>query len=153
MTIWIVIADASQAKLFAATPPEPAQLIREFSHPKSRAMGKDLLADRPGRVVGRSGTGAVTAIDSQPKEEEARVFAIELAKALHAGTDQNAYHALAIVAAPHFLGMIREHINPVVRKHLKLCINKDYLPIRDPRELTARIQGVVDAVADLERHE
>lgn len=153
MIIWIVVADTTQAKLYAATPPEPAQLIREFSHDKSRAMGKNLLTDRPGRVVGKGGGHSVAAIDSHPKEDEARVFAIELGKALHAGTDQNAYHALAIVAAPHFLGMIREHINPVVRKHLKLCINKDYLPIRDPRELTARIQGVVDAVADLERHE
>ena len=81
---YILIADAAQARLFAAQRlSEPWRLVRVFAHPRSAAKAADLVADRPGRVR-QSADGRRSAMEPHmtPHDVEAEHFARELAGAL-----------------------------------------------------------------------
>ena len=48
---WILFADASNARLYQSqAPAHDLSLLRELSHPESRAKEMDLVSDQPGRV-------------------------------------------------------------------------------------------------------
>jgi protein required for attachment to host cells len=149
-TTWILISDASRARLFATEGQgKPLQLVQEFEHPESRAANQDLVTDRPGRVQqsagggpGSPGGGSRSAMEPQttPKEVEHDLFARELAGALYKGATGNAYAHLVLAAPPQFLGMLREVIDEPVRKKVSASLDKDYTRL-DLRELTERVQG------------
>ena len=46
---WILVANASQAKLYANTGPKKGlALVKDLKHPESREKAADLVSDRPG---------------------------------------------------------------------------------------------------------
>ena len=48
---WILVANASQAKLYAnAGPKKGLKLIKDMKHPESREKAADLVSDRPGQL-------------------------------------------------------------------------------------------------------
>ena len=153
MNRWILIADASRARLFREHPARtPYQLIEAFDHPDSRARARDLTSDANGRKpVGPSAGGAYgarsvslgahgrvgVAPDTEPKEVEAQKFARELADRLAHARAQNAFDEVVIVCPPHFLGVVRGALDGQVSKHVAAWIDKDLTRERD---------------ADVERH-
>jgi protein required for attachment to host cells len=141
MNQWIVVADASRARVFSIGENEAWVLERELEHPKSRAKASDLTTDAPGRVQQSFSGGHRPAMSDRtdPKEVEAEVFARELADFLEQGCNHNRFDRLVIVAPPHFLGVLRKTINGQVEKRVHLSIDKDYtqLSARDlPKHVT-----------------
>lgn len=154
-TTWILVCDASRARLFAeAAPGRGFSLVAGFEHPQSRERVRDLMADAYGRKpVGGSHGGGVNGNrpggfhgrpgvepDTDPKEVEAMKFARELADALEKGADAHFYDALVITAPPHFLGMLKETITEKVRKRLTHTISKD-LSLLPPRDVERRVRA------------
>jgi benzoyl-CoA reductase/2-hydroxyglutaryl-CoA dehydratase subunit BcrC/BadD/HgdB len=84
-TTWILVSNASTGKLLRnAGPNKGIELVREFFHPQSREKNGDLVSDRPGRNPG-AGNGHGSFVPATlPKEHEADVLAIELARELEA---------------------------------------------------------------------
>jgi len=81
---WIMVANASQAKLFAHRGPKRGlELIKELLHPESREKTSNLVSDRSG-AYGGPGHGAVGQ-PADPKHHEAERFAQEVSKELEAG--------------------------------------------------------------------
>jgi protein required for attachment to host cells len=136
-TTWILVSNASQARILAGQDATRAfSLVEEFSHPQSREKGIDVLSDRPGRVLQRTGLGERSAMepDQTPREIEAEHFARALAERLERGLQDHAFSRLAIVAPPHFLGLLRQQLSKDVEKHLVVSLDKDYTQV-EPREL------------------
>ncbi len=136
MKQWIVVADASRARILAVNDKADGLLLEsELEHPASRARASELTTDLPGRVKQSFGAGHRPAMSDRtdPKEVEAETFARQLAEALEQGCNHNRYERLTLVAPPHFLGLLRAAINAQVAKRVALTIDKDYtnLPIRD----------------------
>lgn len=152
---WILAGDASRARLFQAEVRrgKPVRLtqVEAFEHPESRARVRDLMADAHGRkpvgpvpasvAGGQQGAhgrpGAEPETD--PKEVEAQKFARELAAVLERGARDQAYEHLYLVAAPHFLGLLRAAIDPQVDKFVALTLDKD-LTRADLAEIRERFE-------------
>jgi protein required for attachment to host cells len=142
---WILFADASSARLYQSqAPARELTLLRELSHPESRAREMDLVSDQPGRVK-QSRSAARPAMESTPhKKVEADRFARELVETLERGLDDGAYERLILVAPPETLGRLRHHLRERVSARVVAEVEKDYLHLQ-PRELRERLQEQLSA--------
>lgn len=156
MNTWIVVTDASRARLFAANGHnEPPKLIKHLSHESSRLRGSEVISDRPGRSHKRVGPGRFSVADSRldPRDVEATHFAHELAQVLEDGRNRRAFDRLAVAAPPQFLGLLRSTISPQVKKYLARCIHKDYTK-ENTRKLSGQLATIVaDIQAEQRRKE
>jgi len=111
---YVLVADASRARLIAADPSlEAPEEIEAFVHPQGRQHERDLLeggwatnstSNPTGH--GRGGPRSVTDIPD-PHEEEAKRFVRTLARRLSDARNANEYEKLILVASPKFLGLLR----------------------------------------------
>lgn len=139
---WILVADASRARLFASEGHgKPWHLLEDLVHPGSRLKGEEIMADRPGRVaLGASGARSAMEPHTNPRELEEEHFAHELGHKLRDGHGHNAYQELVLVAPPHFLGLLRKAIGDQVSKHVKASLDKDLCQVPD-HEIQARVEA------------
>lgn len=136
---WIMVANASHAKLFKNDGPKKGlQLIKELIHPESREKAAELVSDRVGNYAGSGSYAQPT----PPKEVEAERFALEIAQELEHGRVNNAYEKLVLVTSSHFMGLLNGRMSQQVRNKISESINKDYtsLPLK---ELSGHLEGVV----------
>src|SRR5690606_9286808 len=98
LPMWIVVADSSACRLFAADAPAgPLQELEVLSHPEGRLHEQDLVSDRPGRTFDSQGAGRhAKEVEVGPKKHEAIVFAGRIAERLEAGRVRNAFDKLAL---------------------------------------------------------
>ena len=138
---WIMVANASQAKLFANHGPNKGlQFVKELLHPQSREKTSNLVSDRSGSHTGTGHGAFVQATD--PKHHEAERFAQEVTRELGEGCTNNAYDQLIFVASAPFMGLVNSRLPEPVRSKLSKIIDKDYtrLTIKD---LTGHLQEYV----------
>ena len=149
MVTWILVADASRARLFSS--PKKGQLwklMEEFDHPESRMKNREINMKEQGRTRQSFGAGHRPRMepDTEPKEVEAEHFAHELVKKLSNGLTHKAYSSLALVAPPHFLGLLRGMLDDQTSKRVVAMVDKDYTD-SDVGELRERLDEVVHAQA------
>lgn len=142
-TTWILVSNASTGKLFRNTGPNKGvELVREFAHPQSREKNGDLVSDRPGRNPG-AGNGHGSFVPATlPKEHEAEVFALELARELESGRVSQQYSRLVLVAPPAFMGLLNQHLSHAVKALVSDTLEKDYTRATD-KELTQHLASCV----------
>lgn len=141
MKQWVLVADASRARIFSIPEnnkpqkPLPWVLEKEFDHPEGRARATELTTDVPGRVKQSFGANSRPAMEepTDPKEVEAQSFARQLAESLEQGLNRNKFERITLVAPPHFLGLLRGAVNEQVSKRIHQSVNKDLtlLPARE----------------------
>jgi protein required for attachment to host cells len=141
-TTFVLIADASRARLFRRGAEEETalELIEEFEHPESRAMARDLMADKPGRTLWKRGQSAPD-YRTDPKDVEAQKFARSLADRLASLYDSHAFHELVLAAPPKFLGLLRSTLAAHTNRVAETVVSsheKDYTNL-DVRTLAERI--------------
>jgi protein required for attachment to host cells len=138
---WVMVANASQAKLFSNTGPQRAlQFVKELAHPESREKTSNLVSDRSGSRNG-TGHGAFTQA-TDPKYHEAERFAQEVTRELEQGLAKKAYDRLILVAAAPFVGLINSRLPGQVRSRLSESIEKDYTRL-PAMELTDQLRSRV----------
>jgi protein required for attachment to host cells len=139
-TTWILVSDASRARLFRRERQGRAwQLLFEIEHPESRAKGRDLKSDRPGRFSLDHAKGFQLQMEPvSPHEIEAERFAGTLVELLERGLDEHAFDRLMLVAPPHFLGLLRKRLGKEVSRRVTGWRDKDYTHLA-PRELERRL--------------
>ncbi|MEJ2530312.1 MAG: host attachment protein [Halioglobus sp.] len=126
--IWILVADSAHARLYLRGRRwDQLEQLEEHEHPEGRAHEGDLVSDHGASVIQRGGQGQRRS--SQPEvsatEHEAQVFARELAERLSKGRVGQEMDALVLVAAPHFLGLLRTMLDDQTRKCVIHEIDKD----------------------------
>ncbi len=127
-SIWVLAADASRAKIWAAsTPSSPLELVREMASPEGRMHERDLTSDLPGRAFDSSGTGR-HAMEQEvgPKKEAAIRFSRELADVLTQAYNQSAFNKIYLTAAPSFLGLLRGCCKETLKQCDVIEVDKDY---------------------------
>lgn len=126
---WLLIADASKARLFSMYKArfiqdknlDSLELIGQFTHENSRKKNAELVTDRRGEFG--SGSFEVT---TSPKVYEAEQFALELANHLEAKRKDGTFRDLIIVAPPAFMGILHKQMPDSVNKLVSQTIEKDY---------------------------
>jgi protein required for attachment to host cells len=110
---WIVVANASRATIYNYTSsknkPE-LTVVEELIHPDSRKKDSELVSDREGEYRAAGGHGNFNEA-SDPHQYEAVVFARELSQKLEQAKSSQQYQALILVAAPRFMGLLRQSLN------------------------------------------
>jgi protein required for attachment to host cells len=131
MTTWVLVADSAHARIFSAE--KPTSTLKELEglvHSKSRQHEQKLTSDLPGRQAGGS-----TAIhhsvgnEGNIKENEMVVFAKELSRRLDAAQREGKFRRLIVVAAPAFLGRLRQEMSSKVSKLVSHEIDKNIIKL------------------------
>jgi len=128
MTIsWVLAADSSYAKILQSDGrTAPLNLLEEREHPGARRKNADLYSDSAGRSFDSGGHGRhAMEPGTDAKTTEAQRFARELCEKLRAAALQGEYEKLYILAAPAFLGILRECLAENVKSRIAGEISKD----------------------------
>jgi len=111
---WVVVADSSRARIFKVDSAlGPLQELAALAHPEGRLHAQELTSDLPGRAFDSSGQGARHAMEQNidPKENEALKFARQIAEYLENAQNESQFARLVLVAAPKFLGHLRQSLS------------------------------------------
>ncbi len=124
---WILVADSSRARIFSAETPSSALIeINTLAHPQSRLHEQNLSSDLPGHDSDKTGTGRHGFQDeTEPKEQEVIDFAKQISKHLDQARNSNKFKQLLIVAAPAFLGTLRNQLTDQTRKLVSIEMDKN----------------------------
>lgn len=127
MSIWVVVADASRARIFSAEN-RNGNLKEEagYVHPASRQKGVDLESDSNGRAFDSGGQGRhAMGKESDFSEHEAKIFARELCSEIDRACQKDSFSKLYVIATPRFLGHVRAHMGAQAKKRLAGEVTKD----------------------------
>lgn len=123
---WVVVAASSRARIFSLEGGEALKELEDLTKPSARQHETDLTSDLPGRSFDSAGEGRHAMEEpTSPKHREAIEFSREVAARLDQARTRNELERLAIVAAPAFLGLLRQHFTPELAKAVVLEIDKD----------------------------
>lgn len=138
---WIVVADAGSARIFSTHKAslfngdgKTLTLIDFVDHLKSRKLDQELVTDKQGRFG-----NATFSEKTDPHKHEADVFALELARKLTQGLDDNQFKELIFIAPPHFMGLLKKHTSSTAQKLIGLTVEKDYTHCNE-HELVKHLQ-------------
>ena len=137
--VWVLVADSTVARIFsAASPIGPLKELETMAHPQGRLREQDLVTDHHGRTFDSAGHGRHgKEPQTSHKTQEAIRFAGDVASRLESGRNQGEYDAIALVAEPSFLGMLRDKLSTPTRWRVQLEIGKNLtrLEAREIRKL------------------
>ncbi|WP_456405053.1 host attachment protein [Thiolapillus sp.] len=124
---WVLAADSSYAKILKSDGrTAPLNLLEELEHPEARMKNVDLYSDTAGRSFDSGGRGRhAMEPENDAKTTEAQRFAKELCNKLRSAALQGEYEKLYILAAPAFLGILRECLDENVKSRIAGEIPKD----------------------------
>jgi len=125
-TTWVLIADASRARLFKHHRAERTLILAfEDDRPQLRDKQASQGADRPGRVHERSGATRHAMEPHTAADELGRSsFARELVDRLRSGASEHSFDLL-LIAPPAMLGSLRSQLDDPLRERLVGELSKD----------------------------
>ncbi len=137
---WVLVANASRARLLVAeTPVGGLSEVEDFIHTQTRLHDRDLISDRPGRAFDSAGEGRhAMEQKTDPKKQEAINFAKQLGEHLETARHKGEFGKLVLVAAPAFLGLLRENLHPNTLKSVTVEIDKDWVAL-NPSQLRGQL--------------
>ena len=124
MTMWMVLADDSEARFFVLARQQTPSFLEKIAHPEAREhVGKD-----DGHVPGRSNSdfGArpySLAPNASLADVERDRFAAVVAHRLDAAVAASQVEEIALVMAPQFLGLVRHHLGEQANRRVVCSIN------------------------------
>lgn len=124
----VVVADEYRAVLYARdTLTGPLRQLRTLTNETARMKTGDLISDRGGRSFDSHGQGRHTMGGDRdaPQQQLARAFAKEIAEIIAAECHRGACRGYAIVAAPRFLGLLRQEFATAVKQQPYATVDKD----------------------------
>jgi protein required for attachment to host cells len=126
-TKWVVAAESSRARIFTFHQAGLAmEELEALTHPASRAHERELISDRPGRSFDSVGSGRHAMEEEVSlKQQEAIVFAREISDRLELARTRGEFDELTLVAAPAFLGLLRENLSVATHKLIVRTIDKN----------------------------
>ncbi len=140
---WVVVADACRARIFETRAlGRGLQEIEDMTNPLGRAHSSELLADAGGRTYASAGArqGHTTQPRTDPVEHEVEMFAKRLADRLEKARCDGRFEQLYVIAAPRFLGLLREKRGKEIERLVQREIAKDIAQL-DPAAITTLLWG------------
>ena len=127
MTILVIVADASRARIFSAVDKAaPLTETKGLVNTASRLRDQDLVADGHGSGVDSTGHGKHTmGHEDDAHKHEATGFCRQLADEIESVRNTGALWRIYIIAPPVFLGLFRSHITKASGELIEETINKD----------------------------
>jgi protein required for attachment to host cells len=145
---WVVVADSTRARIFSAESSSASlSEVETLTHPEGRMHDRDITSDLPGRSFDSMGHARhVMEPPTDPKQELAIEFARAIARHLDSARVKKDFEQLVIVAAPTFLGLLREQLTNTCRKLVALELNKNLVQ-QTPDEIRSHLPKLLPAVS------
>lgn len=113
---WIVVADSTRVRLFRKAEGQKLDEFDVMVNPDARLREQDLVSDEPGRGLNRARSGRFSMAEAEGHREHAeKLMAGDLAKRLRQARLDGNLGRLHILAAPHFLGELRNRLDDETR--------------------------------------
>lgn len=123
---WIVVADSTRARIFTAdTASSPLEEIEDLYHAEGRLHDREITSDLPGKIKSADGGGHAFEQPTDPKKHEADTFAHRVAHYLEDAHKAKRFEQLLIIAAPTFLGLLRNHLSEQLKQSVRFELDKD----------------------------
>ena len=125
---WVVVADESSAIIYARdTRRSPLRELFVLENPEARAKTEDRISDRGGRSFDSHGKGRHTMTKEKPgSERQVSVrFAKEIASRINRATYDGSCRSFVMIAAPRFLGILRQALAKHGTATPEFTIDKD----------------------------
>lgn len=125
---WIIVADESIATFYIQdTKRSPLQETATLRNEAARMKTGDLISDRGGRSFDSQGQGrhTMTREKTDPKKQAAIMFAKEIAERIVKARHNGKCRDFALIAAPRFLGLLRDALATAGHAMPFLAIDKD----------------------------
>jgi len=135
---WLVVADNSKARIFTVESRRgPIEEIESIVHAEARLHERNMTSDLPGRGIGKGGVGHAYQDETSPKEQENINFAKQIANELDVARKEGKFKQVMLVAAPGFLGNLRNQLSVQTKKLacFELAKNMSRLSAEKIREL------------------
>ncbi len=133
---WIVVANNAAAQIFSAEiSSSKLKVVERLDHPEGRKRAGDMDADRPGRSFQTAGNmrhGVQRQVDA--KKQANMEFAQRVAHRLDSARRQGEMERLVLVAAPEFLGLLRNVLTPETKRLVESEFNLDLAAMK-PNEI------------------
>ena len=142
-----VVADEAKAILYThETLSGQLTQWRSFDNETARTKISDLISDRGGRSFDSAGQGrhSVASDKSGPKEHATTMFAKRIAETVAADVNAGKCRGFALIAAPRFLGELRDAMATCTKSEPYVSINKDVVN-KDPA-------AIAELLAEARRH-
>lgn len=110
-TDWIVVADEATAIIYSQGDKRgPLTELMTLDNEAAKKKGNDILADKGGRSFDSFGQGRHTMSreKSDPKKVAAMAFAKDIATRIYKAKHNGTCREYAVIAAPRFLGLLRD---------------------------------------------
>jgi len=140
---WIVVADESAAVVYAQERRNgPLSPILTLDNSDARKHTGDLISDRGGRAFDSHGQGRHTMAreKTSPKRHIATIFAKEIAERIAHAMHDGSCRGYALIAAPRFLGLLRDSVAANVKERPFLTIDKDVVD-KDAKFIEEMLSG------------
>jgi protein required for attachment to host cells len=125
MSIWIVAADAACARIFQGESLRGEwEEVEDLADPLARHPTEDPPTGEQGRMSGSHGPHRLQPKHS-PRGAADIAFARLVCERLRRALDSNRIQAFCLVAAPHFLGLLRQSMDEHLGKALLRDLDKD----------------------------
>lgn len=141
---WILIANATRARVLQQKPHARVVEVQSFEHPQSRSKVSDLADDRAGNERTDRSFGGTTyqpRIDAKQKEHQR--FARELATYLEQQAQDGRFQSLQLFASSPFLGELKSELGSATARLLGGTHDLD-LTMVGPAELGRRIAQALE---------
>jgi len=138
----VVVADESRAIFYTHdTRRGPLEERGSMANEAARMKTQELISDRSGRSFDSHGHGrhAMAGEKGGPRQHAAEIFAKSIADRIASSLYDGSCRSYALVAAPRFLGLLRDAIATATREEPYATIDKDVVG-RD----TAVIEKLLD---------
>ena len=131
---WVLVADRSRARLLHVLPngTRPWPTLASFIHAAAKLSRQDRETDVPGRMQLPGGARSAVEPHEDPEHSEARRFASQLAAHLDRARQEARFDRLIVVAAPMFLGVLRESWPSPLRARIAFEVDRNLAGLSDP---------------------
>ncbi|NCA68959.1 MAG: host attachment protein [Sphingobacteriia bacterium] len=135
MSTWILAADNSRARIFAAEKAAgPINEIQTLAFPEGRLHEGDLTTDKGGRGHDAMARAHGLDVEQVHRQENAERFAGLVCETLENARGSGDLDKLYVIAAPAFLGVLRKHQSPPLRQLIAGEIDKN-LTTHSPEDI------------------
>lgn len=118
MNNWVIVGDSARARFYKTKNAiSDFQEFQTLIHNESRMLEQELTSDRSGNGHDTTGMNRFNlSPDQSTKQKESEKFAREIASYLEKSRTENKFSQLVVVAAPKFLGQLRNELSDSCKK-------------------------------------
>jgi len=125
---WVVVADESKAIVYASdSRTGPLRALFSIDNEAARKKTDELISDSGGRSFDSHGKGRHTLANEKtgPKKHAAMIFAKQIAERIEKVMHDGSCRGFALVAAPRFLGVLRDVISKAINAEPYAAVDKE----------------------------